>query len=311
MEGKCTDNGFCNLIHDPTRVAPCRDLIDTGKCNRRFCFLNHNLNEHIVPLCRLFFWGQCKERNCKKLHVEVKTKSPACYDFAMYGYCEKGKSCQEKHLHQCPDYEKTGKCPRGLKKCFRAHFDSPSIPKVAPVAIVPVFFKDGEANTLLKRDIKTESNLDSKKRENPEKEPNHPEEAYQKRNYDHVPAEKSQRITPGNEFRNDEERISRDRRKEEPGWRSMPGRPFDGRISQKDFTNSSFVNNGTPRSSSMRSTGHGALGRSQYSNNSFSRPSEGRSSSSQFAGAKHRSRSRERLYYHSKAGRYSESTSRH
>ncbi|KAF9894630.1 hypothetical protein FE257_006518 [Aspergillus nanangensis] len=41
--------------------------------------------------------------------------------FATLGYCEKGEQCDERHVHECPDYANTGVCMK--KRCRLPHVD--------------------------------------------------------------------------------------------------------------------------------------------------------------------------------------------
>lgn len=44
-----------------------------------------------------------------------------CKDFATLGYCGKGKLCNERHVHECPNYANTGNCRD--KNCRLPHVD--------------------------------------------------------------------------------------------------------------------------------------------------------------------------------------------
>lgn len=39
----------------------------------------------------------------------------------MLGYCGKGADCEERHVHECPDYANTGVCNK--KRCRLPHVD--------------------------------------------------------------------------------------------------------------------------------------------------------------------------------------------
>lgn len=47
--------------------------------------------------------------------------APVCRDFAILGYCSKGDACDQRHVHECPDYANTGNC--GNRKCQLPHVD--------------------------------------------------------------------------------------------------------------------------------------------------------------------------------------------
>lgn len=44
-----------------------------------------------------------------------------CRAFATLGYCDKGEECEERHVHECPDYANTGVCQK--KNCRLPHVD--------------------------------------------------------------------------------------------------------------------------------------------------------------------------------------------
>ncbi|KAM5434334.1 hypothetical protein McanCB21832_003743 [Microsporum canis] len=57
----------------------------------------------------------------KYTHARITPGAPVCRDFAILGYCSKGATCEERHVHECPDYANTGNC--GNKKCSLPHVD--------------------------------------------------------------------------------------------------------------------------------------------------------------------------------------------
>lgn len=63
--------------------------------------------------------GNCSNPSCRYAHVRVAPTAPVCRPFAVYGYCEKGASCQDKHVHECPDFSNTGVCT--TKGCKLPH----------------------------------------------------------------------------------------------------------------------------------------------------------------------------------------------
>lgn len=44
-----------------------------------------------------------------------------CREFATLGYCKKGASCTERHVHECPAYANSGVCRS--QKCQLPHVD--------------------------------------------------------------------------------------------------------------------------------------------------------------------------------------------
>ena len=51
----------------------------------------------------------------------MNPSASVCKDFAVLGYCGKGRSCTERHVHECPNYTNTGTCHN--KKCRLPHVD--------------------------------------------------------------------------------------------------------------------------------------------------------------------------------------------
>ncbi|KXH67230.1 hypothetical protein CSAL01_08333 [Colletotrichum salicis] len=50
----------------------------------------------------------------------VSSGALVCRSFGMYGYCDKGDKCEERHVFECPDFSNTGKCKtRGCKLLHR------------------------------------------------------------------------------------------------------------------------------------------------------------------------------------------------
>lgn len=54
------------------------------------------------------------------MHIRVSPNALVCRSFGIYGYCDKGVNCTERHLHECPDFSNTGACTtRGCKLLHR------------------------------------------------------------------------------------------------------------------------------------------------------------------------------------------------
>jgi hypothetical protein len=51
----------------------------------------------------------------------VNPGAPVCRPFATLGFCENGTKCEERHVHECPDYAGTGNCKNN--KCRLPHID--------------------------------------------------------------------------------------------------------------------------------------------------------------------------------------------
>ncbi|KAL2862021.1 hypothetical protein BJX68DRAFT_223679 [Aspergillus pseudodeflectus] len=120
--GTCYKGPGCRFIHDPNKVAICKDFLQTGKCNAgNSCDLSHEPSPHRSPACVHFLRGRCANPECRYSHVRVTPGAPVCRDFATLGYCDKGETCEERHVHECPDYANTGVC--GKKHCRLPHVD--------------------------------------------------------------------------------------------------------------------------------------------------------------------------------------------
>ncbi|KAL4973783.1 hypothetical protein BDW66DRAFT_141323 [Aspergillus desertorum] len=120
--GTCYKGPSCPYIHDPNKVAICKDFLQTGKCSAgNSCDLSHEPSPHRSPACVHFLRGRCSNPECRYSHVRVTPGAPVCRDFATLGYCEKGETCEERHVHECPDYANTGICKK--KHCRLPHVD--------------------------------------------------------------------------------------------------------------------------------------------------------------------------------------------
>ncbi|KAJ5593320.1 hypothetical protein N7537_010224 [Penicillium hordei] len=120
--GTCYKGPTCQFVHDPSKVAMCKDFLQTGQCAAgSSCDLSHEPSPHRSPTCMHFLRGRCANPECRYAHVRVTPGAPVCRAFATLGYCEKGDACEEKHVHECPDYANTGTCHK--KRCQLPHVD--------------------------------------------------------------------------------------------------------------------------------------------------------------------------------------------
>ncbi|OQE13317.1 hypothetical protein PENFLA_c050G08250 [Penicillium flavigenum] len=120
--GTCYKGPTCPFVHDPSKVAMCKDFLQTGQCAAgSSCDLSHEPSPHRSPTCMHFLRGRCANPECRYAHVRVTPGAPVCRAFATLGYCEKGDACEEKHVHECPDYANTGACHK--KRCQLPHVD--------------------------------------------------------------------------------------------------------------------------------------------------------------------------------------------
>ncbi|KAH8786598.1 hypothetical protein BGZ57DRAFT_881526 [Hyaloscypha finlandica] len=124
--GSCPKGPRCRYIHDPTKVAVCKDFLQKGSCpSGDSCDLSHELTPERTPTCLHFAKGNCSNSNCRYTHVRVSPTAPVCRPFGIYGYCEKGASCTERHVYECPDFSNTGTCT--TKGCKLPHRHKASV----------------------------------------------------------------------------------------------------------------------------------------------------------------------------------------
>jgi hypothetical protein len=107
-------------MHDPDKVAVCKDFLQQGECVMgEACDLSHDLTPERTPPCLHFAKDNCTKPNCRYAHVKVSPGAPVCRSFGIYGYCEKGADCPDRHAFECPDYSNTGVCRS--KSCKLPH----------------------------------------------------------------------------------------------------------------------------------------------------------------------------------------------
>ncbi|GKT83182.1 CCCH zinc finger protein [Colletotrichum tofieldiae] len=124
--GSCAKGPACRYIHDASRVAVCRELLHKGSCaNGESCDLSHDLTPQRTPTCVHFIKGNCANPNCPYAHSSVSPGALVCRSFGMYGYCDKGDECEERHVFECPDFSNTGKCKN--KGCKLLHRERASV----------------------------------------------------------------------------------------------------------------------------------------------------------------------------------------
>ena len=120
--GHCPKGPLCSYVHDPSKVAICKDYLQSGTCLAGdSCDLSHNPTPERVPACLHFLRGKCSNPECRYAHVRVNPSAPVCRDFASLGFCGRGADCTERHVHECPSYANTGICNN--KKCRLPHVD--------------------------------------------------------------------------------------------------------------------------------------------------------------------------------------------
>ncbi|KAM5381042.1 hypothetical protein ACJZ2D_003157 [Fusarium nematophilum] len=119
--GSCTKGPRCRYIHDPNKVALCKDILKDGRCvSGESCDLSHDMTPERTPNCLHFAKGHCAKADCPYTHSRASPGAPVCKDFGFNGYCEKGADCTERHVFECPDFSNTGRCKvRGCKLLHR------------------------------------------------------------------------------------------------------------------------------------------------------------------------------------------------
>lgn len=120
--GTCKYGNTCPYIHDPNQVAVCPRFLSSGTCpDGDVCDLSHELTPHRVPACHHFARGNCSNDACRYAHIRVNPAAPVCRPFATLGYCPQGQDCPNKHVHECPDFDKNGTCTDS--KCKLPHIE--------------------------------------------------------------------------------------------------------------------------------------------------------------------------------------------
>lgn len=124
--GSCPKGPRCRYIHDPSKVAICKDFLQKGECaNGDGCDLSHELTPQRTPTCLHFAKDHCTNPNCRYAHVKLAPGALVCRPFGVYGYCEKGAECPERHSLECPDFSNTGVCK--TKGCKLLHRERASV----------------------------------------------------------------------------------------------------------------------------------------------------------------------------------------
>ena len=124
--GCCPKGPNCRYIHDVSKVSLCRQLLSKGTCPEGdSCDLSHEVTEERTPLCLHFAKGKCINPSCPYVHAQHSQSDPVCRAFGIYGYCDKGAQCPERHVYECPDFSNTGVCK--IKGCKRPHIERASV----------------------------------------------------------------------------------------------------------------------------------------------------------------------------------------
>ncbi|EEU48592.1 uncharacterized protein NECHADRAFT_98820 [Fusarium vanettenii 77-13-4] len=126
LPGSCSKGPRCRYIHDPNKVALCKDFLKEGRCiNGESCDLSHDMTAERTPNCLHFAKGHCAKADCPYTHSKASPAAPVCRDFGFNGYCSKGAECAERHVFECPDFSNTGRCR--VKGCKLPHRERASV----------------------------------------------------------------------------------------------------------------------------------------------------------------------------------------
>ncbi|KAG7880955.1 hypothetical protein KL905_002179 [Ogataea polymorpha] len=119
--GTCS-NKNCPFVHSPTHVALCPNVIQNKDriCKKPNCQFSHTPSQYNAPSCKFFQSRNCTNENCVFSHKSENKDARICREFAVNGYCDKGRACELAHYFECPDLQELGFCPRG-SSCKLAH----------------------------------------------------------------------------------------------------------------------------------------------------------------------------------------------
>ncbi|KAK4230973.1 hypothetical protein QBC38DRAFT_276116 [Podospora fimiseda] len=132
MTGSCAKGPRCRYVHDPHKVAICKDYL-LGSCpSGEDCDLSHDPTPERTPTCLHFGRDSCNKNDCKYAHVKVSPGAPVCHAFGRYGYCDKGANCTDRHAFECPDFSNTGVCK--VKGCKLPHRERASVLRKATLS---------------------------------------------------------------------------------------------------------------------------------------------------------------------------------
>ena len=126
LTGSCPQGPRCRYIHDPHRVAICKEFLQQGECaHGDNCDLSHDPTPERTPTCLHFARDSCTKPDCRYAHVKVSPAAPVCRDFGFYGFCAQGARCADRHVFECPDFSNTGVCK--IKGCKLPHRERASV----------------------------------------------------------------------------------------------------------------------------------------------------------------------------------------
>ncbi|KAL1901736.1 hypothetical protein Cpir12675_000244 [Ceratocystis pirilliformis] len=124
--GSCPKGPQCRYVHDYSRVAICKEFLQKGTCpSGDHCDLSHDLKPERTPTCLHYSKGNCSNPECRYAHSVASLGAMVCQSFGLYGYCDKGTECPQRHVFECPDFSNTGKC--NTKGCKLLHRERASV----------------------------------------------------------------------------------------------------------------------------------------------------------------------------------------
>lgn len=131
--GQCKRGLSCPYLHDSSKIALCPKVLRPTGCTlpKGTCPLSHTPRAERVPHCVHYL----RSRNCRNgadclyTHADLKdgVKTNICRDFSDYGWCGRGKDCEQRHTYECPEFVEKGKCER--KGCKLVHVIRASRPE--------------------------------------------------------------------------------------------------------------------------------------------------------------------------------------
>lgn len=143
--GSCPKGPACRYIHDYAKVSACKNLLQKGSCvYGDKCDLSHDLTAERTPHCVHFAKGNCSKDDCPYTHRVLSPGAPVCRDFGIYGYCDKGISCPNRHSFECPDFSNTGVCNN--KGCKLPHREYANVLRKAAAAREQALAEDDDGD---------------------------------------------------------------------------------------------------------------------------------------------------------------------
>lgn len=106
--------------------------------------MSHDLTAERTPHCVHYAKGNCSKDDCPYTHRVLSPGAPVCRDFGIYGYCDKGISCPDRHSFECPDFSNTGVC--NTKGCKLPHREYANVLRKAAAAREQAMAEDDDGD---------------------------------------------------------------------------------------------------------------------------------------------------------------------